>query len=705
MPLQTAFAVENNFSKGLITEASGLNFPENACTETWNCEFGFTGASTRRLGFEFEDNYSLKTIDRSNKVIKTYLWRNVSGDGSLTLTVLQIGSTLYFYKGNVGPLSGGAVSTTVTLTSVSGAPTPEDIECQFCDGNGFLFVTHPYLDPIRVSYDATTDTATATTLTLKIRDFEGAIADVLAVDTRPTTTLGSMDVNHKYNLYNQGWTTTNLTAWDTAQTTMPSNADVMWRFKNSTDDFDASNAAIARVVGGNTPASKGHFVLTLSNQDRDTAAGTSGVAATTSGYQRPSTGAFFAGRVFYAGTNYTGFNSNIYFTQIVERSEQYAFCYQVNDPTSQDEFDLLPSDGGVIRIPEAGTIYKLYSIPGGLCVFAANGVWFITGSTGLGFTATDFSVQKIAYISTISATSFVDVMGFPTWWNAEGIYVISAGEGAGLPKVSSMTDTTIKSFYADIPLSSRRNARGFYHPIEKKIFWLFKSTSTEQLTESYEYDRILVFNARTGAFYPWSVDNTNVNIHSLVVTDASIGSTSVETVVDGSSVTVVDGVGNTVVAFILSGSATAPLAKFLVSYNDGSYRFTFAQTKNTNYVDWFQFDTVGVDYTSYFISGYKLRGNAINKFQSNWVKIYSDISDDNSNYTFRGVWDYSTSSNTHRWSTAQTVTHAQGNYSHASRRLKVRGHGVALQFKVTSVSGEPFDIIGWSSFDSGNQIP
>src|SRR5258707_1629657 len=253
MPQAASIAIENNFSKGLLTEVSGLNFPENACTETWNCDFSYVGESSRRRGFDFEDSFVTKNIDRNNKVIRRYLWRNVAGDGSLTLVVVQVGDTLYFYKTNTASVSGGAISSTITLTSVAGAPTTETTECQFFDGNGLLFVIHPYIDPISVSYNTSTDTATATTLTLKIRDFEGATADALAVDNRPTSTLAGLTANHTYNLYNQGWNTTNLTTWDTSQTTMPSNADVMWRFVTSTGDFDAGTGTIAKVIAGNTP--------------------------------------------------------------------------------------------------------------------------------------------------------------------------------------------------------------------------------------------------------------------------------------------------------------------------------------------------------------------------------------------------------------------------------------------------------------------
>ena len=43
MPRQALVSIENNFTKGLITEASGLTFPENSCTETINCVHKHTG--------------------------------------------------------------------------------------------------------------------------------------------------------------------------------------------------------------------------------------------------------------------------------------------------------------------------------------------------------------------------------------------------------------------------------------------------------------------------------------------------------------------------------------------------------------------------------------------------------------------------------------------------------------------------------------
>lgn len=706
MARQANVTSETNFRNGLITEATGLNFPEAAVTETYDCEFDLDGSVSRRLGFDYEIGHELVEINRNNIVVNTYLWKNVAGNGDLSLLVKQVGNRIYFYElSEDNSFSSGFLADNVVLTgAVAPATEVEVLEAQYCDGNGYLIVTHPLCDPIRVSYDPSTQTFTDTPITIQIRDFEG-VDDGLAVEDRPTSTLAALDDEHEYNLRNQGWTTANLTAWDTAQTTMPSNRDVMWRFKDSSDDFDASSTSIARVdtSSGNTPAPKGHFILDLSDQDRDAAAGTTGVPSSGTGSQRPSTSAFFAGRVFYAGINTNKYNSNIYFTQIIESDDQYGKAYQVNDPTSEELFDLLPSDGGVLSIPEAGTIYKLFTVPGGLSVHAENGVWFITGSTGIGFTANDYTVQKIAEIPTLTHTSFVNVAGFPCWWNSEGIYLM-VGQG-NLPQIQSLTESKIKTFFRDIPLNSKRFARGIFHYTDAHIRWIYRSTETSSLTEQYEFDRVLNFNITTGAFYPWTISESDIKVNAIVVSELHSGNIVIDNVMAGAD-NVVDDVGNQVIAYSSTGASTIPFDKYLVSYPEGgSYKFTFASKINASFLDWAQFDGSGIDYNSYFITGYKLRNQGIRKFQSNYIRIFSRMSTPIS-YYFQGIWDFaSTGSGTGRWSTNQLVEHDNLNYSTLSKRLKVRGHGLALQFKVESVPQKFFDIIGWSSFDTGNTNP
>lgn len=702
MTRSAAQVIENNFVKGLITEATGLNYPENSCIETWDCEFDFFGRVARRLAFDLEFSATNKQITKTNSAINRYHWKNVTGDGLISFVVVQVGGTLYFYNtANLTSLSGGLIASTITLStySPSGAPSAALYDCQFADGLSKLYVFHPYLENFYVTYDSTANTVSATQYSLTLRDFEGDTADALAVDTRPTTTLGGMDIHHKYNLFNQGWckadlSTPELTAWDAARADMPSNCDVWWEFKNASDAFDTTT--IVNGGRGNTPAANGHFILNVYNQDRATASGIGSIAATTSGKARTSTGAFHAGRVFYAGINAAGFTSKIYFSQIIEKDAQVGRCYQASDPTSEDLFDLLPSDGGVISIPEAGTIYKLFSAANGLMVFAYRGVFFISGSQGIGFTAVDFTVSKLSAIRTVSSSSFVDVNGVPMWWNTDGIFTIQSGQGG--PQVQSMSISTMQTFFNEIPNNSKTFAKGYFNPLEQTVQWLFSTTAPNGVEQQYTFNAILNFNVLTGAFYPWTISTGDVQIHDLIVVDGTGGTTTETLVVDHSAVQVVDGLGNNVSSFQLTNTATVPKTKFLVSYTSGGLtQFTWAEAKSAGYIDWPTL--MATDYTSYFITGFRLHGNAQTKFQPMYTLVYNE--DVGAAY-IQGIWDYSLSTGTGRYSSRQLLQWTDPDYLYSHKRVKIRGQGQTLQYFVKSVSGQPFNITGWSTFETGN---
>src|SRR5882672_1302157 len=154
MPRSHGIQVQNKFIKGLITEATALNFPEDACTETYNCVFDHRGRVTRRLGIDLEGGKVIASRDMAGRVVVTYLWKNVGGNGDLNYVITQIGSTLYLYKVlSSQPLSGGLHANTFVLTSFSTVATEtlRTLECQFAQGNGFLFVTHPNCEPFYIS--------------------------------------------------------------------------------------------------------------------------------------------------------------------------------------------------------------------------------------------------------------------------------------------------------------------------------------------------------------------------------------------------------------------------------------------------------------------------------------------------------------------------------------------------------------------------
>ena len=729
MPRSAAVFVENNFSRGVITEATGLNFPENACTSSSNMYFEWTGRMYRRPGIDFENNYVGTAIARAQTAISTFLWKNVAGNGNTTLFVMQCGATIYFWDVSAMSVpSAGSLSSTVTLSGVSGSPSITGVECQFASGGGYLFITHPYCEPVYVTYSGsgTSATLSGTSIIIQTRDLQGQIDTVSSIVQRPA----SLSSAHDYNLLNQGWTdgshgdqtNTSFTqvfsagaaASNIGSGVYPSNSDIWWTMKNSSDQFTSGTVTvyIDNNTIDNTWAPKGHFLGSAFDFDPSDIAGISGLIVQSAGYYRPGCVAFYAGRVFYAGVQAYGYQNTIYFSNIFQQTisnptTTFGQCYQVNDPTSQDTFDLLDDDGGTIAIPDAGTILRMVPMTGGLAVFATNGIWMITGRVGIGFTAVDYTVRLISTINALSGTSFVDIAGFPAWWNAEGMYIL---QGASLDQVTvqSLTNTTIKTLYDTIPITSKRFARGAFNVVTSEVYWVYSSVSPVDVNTSYNFDSVMVFNLLTGGFSPLKIDTTTgPAINGLQVMYSTGGAVSQNQVIDAASANVQDAAGDNVAQFTISNSSIQPTFEFLTSYLvSGTNNFTFSTLTNTSFLDWYTFNSVGVDAPAFALGGYKVHGQAQRKFTSNYIYLYSDAIP--SGFTFNSHWNYSISAASGKWGTDQTVnldTATYGNFNVAKYRLKVPGEGLALQYFIKSLPGTNLSFIGWSVFDTANSAP
>lgn len=768
MPQQPVASIQNQFTKGLITEFSGLNFPENAATDCDNTEFTIVGPVNRREGIDREVNGANFTLGGVGQAKTSYIWKNVGGDGNLQLEVIQSGNVLSFFSVSAAtattPLSKNKLASTIDISTFTVSSFDATKECTYADGNGYLFVFHPTNDPIYCTYNAGTLTGNA--INVQMRDFAG-LQDNLAVTVRPA----ALTNEHQYNLINQGWTSgaawnatssdtrsgnfvapvsfnvasgltitggdtcniyctdptasslgvatntivasgtvssyigtvltitptfaygglfstrswtgwqiiqTNLghiTGWQAAIGNYPSNADVWWYFKDLSGIFSPTTKVANVTIGSQAP--QGHFIFNAFKQQRSLISSISGLTDITTPV-RPRTGIWFQGRIWYTGVDaqqpatgdapYYAWTENLYFSQIVTGTKDFGTCYQINDPTSETLFDLLPTDGGVISIQGCGAIYKLFTYQNGLLVFTANGIKFITGSQGIGFTANDYTITDISSVKCISGTSFVNVNGIPFFWNEDGIYSVQPSKTGGMT-VDPITVSTILTFYSDIPLSSKKSAHGAYHPVDYTVQWIYKDTEATSTADKYSYNKILNYNTFNQAFFPYTVTNSPTAINTIDY---------------------VSGPGGL-------GTPTAGF-KYLCSNSTNS---SFADEHDTTYTDWASFTPN--DYSSYFVTGYQIRGQAQKMFFPGYVWLFSTSGDDfDTAYKFNSIWDYAASGNSGRWSSEQYVEIPPVNYGIYYRRLKLRGHGLALQFKVQSVTGKNFDIVGWSSSDNVN---
>ena len=788
MAQQPTPAVENHFIAGLKTEFTGLNFPENAATDTQNCVYTLIGDVLRREGINYEANFITTPIDRTNAAISSYRWRNVGGDGLTEVVVLQVGGTLYFFQSTnatiTSPLSTTKLASTVTLSTftASGGSLNTSLECQFTDGNGFLFVFHPNCDSFYCTFNA--GVIIGTVIPIQIRDFVGIPEPGVLDNFRPTT----LSAEHQYNLINQGWTagtpwtgtgpgtsgtigvgnsvvigissqtnttsvtngssvqvrglgnfianfTGTVTAYSTPFTSItititsisgfqsnpisagsftlslanvgfintwfaqignyPSNSDVWWLYKNTSGVF-APTTTITNVQQPFGPAPKGSFILNAFTQLRTGVSGIAGLTDITT-LVRPTTGVWFQGRVWYTGVlasfqptgdaPYTTWTENIYFSQIAQSPVQFGRCYQTNDPTSQNLFSLLPSDGGVITIQGSGAIYKLFSLENGLLVFAANGIWFITGSQGIGFAANDYTIRKISNIQNISSTSFVNVQGYPMFWNEEGIYSVTpAQQGTGLGQnstsfqVNNLCIGTILTFYDSIPKQSKKFVRGDYNSINYIVEWCYRSTNESTVTNRYQFDSILNFNVVNKAFYPYTLSTVALS--------------------NGNTPWIHD------IKFIQNPGGTntpGPIFKYITSVQRSSvYNFTFSEENDITFVDWRLEDTVGTNFISYFITGYKPPGTYVRKAQLPYLYLFFRNSPIPNGCYIQSLWDYASDPNSGRWSVKQQIVNFPTSFGMAFRRIRLRGRGLVLQMKITSVAKQPFDIMGWSTWSETN---
>jgi hypothetical protein len=353
---------------------------------------------------------------------------------------------------------------------------------------------------------------------------------------------------------------------------------------------------------------------------------------------------------------------------VINTPLDFGACYQTNDPTSENLNDILPTDGGVITIHGTGNILKLFPVANGMLVFATNGIWFITGSQGIGFAANDYTITQISKVKILSGSSFVDVLGLPFFWNEEGIYEVVASQQGQLT-VNPITVGTILTFFNTIPVGSKQYAKGAYDPISYILQWTYRSTTETGVPDRYNYDSILNYSTYNKAFFPYSISP------------------------DGNHF--IQGVDY--VSYPFQSSTTPEPGFKYPTVILSPLTFSFAEEFDTDYLDW-----GSENYDSFFVTGYKVHGKGQRRFQVPYLFVYSRTNEEYGAYYIQSLWDYAITGNSGLWSTKQFAEVYNANRSVIFKRHRLRGNGMVMQIKVSSVDGQPFDIIGWSVYETQN---
>ena len=495
----------NNFVKGLITEAAELTFPEGASVDELNCDLRRDGTRRRRLGAVYENSHTLSSFTLSDsEITATGDWINVGGNADLEFLVLQKGSTLFFYNKGILPYSAQVESNSVNLASFqqSGSAGAENAKCQFTSIKGNLVVSSPEINTIAIVYDSSSGAFTVTQVSFEVRDFEfqGDTSTYFDNESSPSQ-------DRKYDAQNAGWNTGNGAPTDlTKRLTHP-----WYAGKNSSGSYNSGEWE--KIYGGTTLTANGHYILDFFTKNRGAASGLTGLTKMTDAEtSRFRSCVSFSGRVFYAGVDSAENAGTILFSKIVDTVSDLGICHQQNDPTAEYVSDLLDSDGGVIRIPDAVKIQKLYAYQNSLFVFAENGVWQISGVDGV-FRASSFSVNRITRVGILQPETFVEAEGVPFWWSRFGIHTLTTDDVSGQGKEQNLTIPTIQSFWDAIDPDAKLKVTAVYDGINKRIYWGYPDASE---TVESKINNFLILDIPLQAFFPWKISDQTSNTDSVV---------------------------------------------------------------------------------------------------------------------------------------------------------------------------------------------
>ena len=738
-----------SFIKGLITEANELTFPESASIDEQNFVLNRDGSRSRRLGIDFEESFQyintgFTLTDMKEGKQSAHVWDSPGGDTTVSLGIIRVKNKLWFIDllaatPSASVKNGGS---SITLSGLSNA----DIEVAILS-NACVIASKDLTHPIKLTYNPSTDTVSQSQLILKIRDLYG-VNDSLDVDERPS----SLSNSHKYNLRNQGWSPDVVSvaaagsadAIDYTKTKIgvyPSNSDVwtLGKVSNpSSSDYERYDPEVLeRNSTSKYQVSRGSYVIDAFNRgaSRQAESGVTGLPVDSEN-GTITTVASYAQRVFYSGVesdisgsdsrspNYSGY---IFFSRIVTSDDDLVKCYQEADPTDPGINDIISNDGGTVHLPEVTKIIIIASSQASLLVFSENGVWEVYGDTG-GFVATSFQVSKLSTNGVLNPKSIVDINGNFVYWSKAGIYQLVPDSASGRFRAESISLKTIQTLYLNIPDVGKNYCKGFYDEKENQVRWLYNDSASYSTTNYVNrYNKELIYDLTLQAWYKNTLSESSIPyVADYVPVPGYSVSTTTETIYKDVDEVLVTSGDSVVVDTDLEVNRSSQFS-YLSFVNDG---FTLSKYSNNSFLDWYTYDTTGVDYSSFLVTGWELFGDFLKKKQVPYVQFYFKRTEDGysaatgtleltnpSSCLVQAQWNWADSANSGRWGTQFQAyrllrpyipTGASDPFDYGDgvivTKNKLRGSGKTLSLKINSEQGKDMKILGWGMPVTMNSI-
>lgn len=769
MAQQKATVQINKFVGGFVSDASPLTFPENTSAVDINMELNSDGSRQRALGIDYEDFYQTinTSIANANSVatsFNSYKWENVGGDPEKIIICIQFGNEVKFFDTDNQALSGGLVYTL-------NFPTADRAQrFSFTSVDGDLVIATGLSDIYTVSYDS--GTFTYTTSNIKVRDFFG-VEDIVdgtdlgagsGIQLRPTT----LTQPHLYNLRNQSFAIPRMCNNDEVLTDTagnfsgvhnsikgylkwPSNADTVndYLYADANDTGDRNSrryfsADSVRNPLGSSRAAQGYFIIDLLNRG---ASRLSEDAKTRSNYpelvysvtslptDRTPGGASvvgeFAGRVWFGGfsgeiiggdANSPRLSSYIAFSQLVTNPSVITQCYQAGDPTSDNEPDIIDTDGGFIRLNNAYGVCGLVNLGKNMIVVAANGVWRIFGGNDSGFSATNYVVEKITDKGARGDRTVVQIENTLMFWSDDGIYWVKQNQ-YGDWIAENMTQNRIQKFFNLISIENKKDCVGVYDSYQRKVRWLYGNSLS-----SGSQQKELVYDINLNAFYerhisqitngPIAVCGFNTNVFKAIGVIESVTVGGVNVTVGGVPISVTNEDRS-------SEDSLYEVGYVVVTQLSPTLKFTFAAYTDTTFTDWKSFNGVGVDAPAILVTGTADGGDSMKFKQIPYLYVHMKRTEDGfegdfvpkhqSSCIIQSRWDWTNSNNSNKWGVPFEAYRYRRVYFPANlgdpydtgyemivSKNKLRGRGRSIAIKFTSSPGKEMHIYGWSLVMTAN---
>lgn len=744
------------FNKGLITDVNPLAFPADASIDERNMELLKDGTRRRRRGRTSVGTVSTSIIglkaNEHNPVV-SFVWGSAGNQGGFDILVVQCGNYVGFFKNNVSdPFSQPIMQTTFL-------GLPSDFRAQLASVNGRLLMTSGGEEIIVFEYSTLTGNITSQTIRLQVRDLWG-VETGLALNQRLFSSPES-NAKYLYNKFNGGWPwfppykvediygnyytrqIAPLFAVDGGRHQIwPAESDVYadYSYKDDRDNNVFASKMLSSSVATNSTGLRGKSVLDIFNRGASRKVNySSWRGGSTYSEQIPQDESFgsvssvasFAGRAWYAITESSRAGSDIrtpnlgsliFYSQTVSSTSDLNRCYAENDPTSLDYGDILDTDGGFISIPEMGKVIRMEVIADSLIIIATNGIWEVYGGDA-GFSATAQTVSKLATLFGVYEQSVVVAGGFLSFWDSEGIVVVSKNPAEFQSNLVRITDNKIRTAYNAIPSIQKNRVVGTFIPKLRQVRWLFDTS--ENVVRGFNQELIydLDFQAFTLNVFP---DNKGVGYRQTSLLSTSITDEDVTTNV---GLTVTNNSAQTVTVPISSSSSEDQDAvQYLVAQDFSTSGGTLRIATLSNDVT---FGDDGFAPTAYLLTGYVVGEDSSKDLRSPCVTVHMKRTESGfgtdfigsesyqyllnpSSCLLQGRWEWTDSAAAGKWGASREVyrlpkmylqsgTGFDYGYSIITTENKVRGSGRALSLLFSSsnsIPNNPYNgdlhIYGWT---------